>query len=206
MYVAWLFMTLAAIWIVSTAQESLPDEIIGEQIFPGRRIQCIRCMADEATMAISLGIIGCTIFRTFLMLFLKYINPYSLRSKLLGLFCIALLVYNITYTDELGPTNPVLWSSCLVWLDNTVGFVAGMLIILMMVASVSQGMLGIELALAGLGFMTSVDSTPDVGRKMKVVTFPCSDKENKLRHSIYMHSKCVSEILAEVEVENLEKN
>jgi hypothetical protein len=128
------------------------------------------------------------VIRTLLVLFGKRLSGVSI---LLLAFGYVGLVGLMTYALFANPSDPVLHAIYFASLG------AGALIVCMVLASLLQGALGVELAWAGYNFLTTVESVPDAGRQQLEVTtlVGAQDSAEGLRHAIYLHPDCVASIV-----------
>jgi hypothetical protein len=201
---AWLFL-LAFVGVLGLcfpimaifdkAKVYMQNEVVKQQSirFYGKRIQCIRGISDEADMGISLGIIGCSLIRAMLMLFVPHRISDTYSGTILQLLAaIAWVLVFVLYAWDAKTGDPIPW-----WL-NFGGLIAAGVFMFMTLACLLQGALGIELARAGLSFLTTVESSPDaVPHQIEIVTLtPPVEGPKRLRHSIYLHPDCIPTILA----------
>jgi hypothetical protein len=178
---------------IGTMRAFVKKHIIDRQPgrFLGARILCIRGMADEADMGISLGIIGCNVIRTLVVLYGKLLSRASTFLMVSGyLALIGVMTYALVAEH---PETIRRWIVC-------VGAVALGLIVLVGVASLLQGALGVELAFAGFNVLTTVESSPDAARdRIEVVTLVAThDSSEGLRHAVYLHAECIPKILESI--------
>lgn len=174
---------------IAASRAFVHGEIIAGQAtaFTGKRIQCLRAIADEAGLAISLGIVGCNLMRTFLVLIGRQLARLSKLSVPAIAIAYLLMVFATTYALLADASAPVLG-----WL-GAVGGSAGALLLVPAVASLMQGGLGRELVWAGFDCLTTVDSSPDAApHRLEVLTLASvQDTAEGLRHAVYLHPNCV---------------
>ena len=193
-YVAMSAMTFTAILIagvIARARQLVERLIVGPQAirFVGKRIQCIRGVADEAELGISAGIVGCSAVRALLVLVGRGLARTTV-VVIMGAYLAAIAVLTLATIADPG-------SRVVVWL-YVFGAVALAFIVLLALASSMQSMLGVELAACGFGWLTSVESSPDADRhRIEVVTLASTANiATGLRHAIYLHPQCAARIVA----------
>ncbi len=150
--------------LIRRARGFVEKRVIASQAcrFVGRRIQCIRGVADEAELTISAGIVGCNLVRTLLVFagqcLSKVWTPLAAAAYFLA---IAMLTWALLAAPD---------SAVVSWTYRA-GAVATTLIVLLALGSSMQGLLGVELAISGFSWLTTVESSPDAERhRIEVMT------------------------------------
>jgi hypothetical protein len=178
---------------IAASRAFVQRDIIARQAttFVGKRIQCVRGIADEAGLAISVGVVGCNLMRTLLVLIGQQLARLSRLSALVLAVAYVLIVLAMTYALLADASAPLLG-----WL-RAVAASAGSLLLVLAVASLMQGGLGSELVWAGFDFLTTVDSSPDAApHRLEVLTLAdVRDTAEGLRHAVYLHPDCIDHII-----------
>jgi hypothetical protein len=141
MFVASVVVGLVA-RLIASARGFLASRIVALQAcrFIGKRIQCIRGVADEAELTISAGIIGCNLVRTLLVFAGRWLAKASIRL-VLGAYLAAIAIFAVAMIAAPG-------SQLVVWL-YAFGAAALAFIALLAFGSSLQSLLGLELAVCG---------------------------------------------------------
>jgi len=157
--------------------------------FCGRRLQCIRGVSDEATLVISGGLIASGLSRlAYGVVGALARQPWASALGMLLLVTVLSAVFGVFNAPGLLQTTA-----------SVLRAVSVSAMVLWVLSSLGNGLLGAEFAAVGLLYIGSIDSTPDApAGTLRVDTLAVAQgTADGMRHSAVYEQPAVAELIAD---------
>ncbi len=175
----------------------------GTSWVPKVHLLALRTVDDEASLVLSVGTVASRVSRmmhSFLARTSRVLFPAYLGLMLTNEFLIHQITFNTYGNSHDALRNlqyALLWSDVLITSQNSIILVSALCLVFVIIASLCKGVYGYEFMTFAVGCNINAQSVPDTANAdIDVVSLPAHNTtESGLRHYIYNHPQCITEIM-----------